>query len=322
VASRKILIVHDDGVGAAELEGRLVRLGYEVVGIVPSGADAPAAIARTAPELLLIEPRPEGEATVPATLRYAEALPAVFIIAESEEARFEAAGPSERHEWVVKPFSDRELRATVELALCRPSVARAVRAVEDRFFAGSIDLFCHLDFNGYFKRLNPSWERTLGFTTEELMSKPSIEFVHADDRERTLAQNGAVRGGGQALAFENRYMCKDGTFRWFRWNATPDSDEKVIYSVARDITASKQAKAERDRLVTQLQEALAEVRILREILPICSYCRKIRDEESCWHTMENYISHHTRTRFSHGICPTCMETEVEPQLRAMGGDSS
>jgi hypothetical protein len=85
--------------------------------------------------------------------------------------------------------------------------------------------------------------------------------------------------------------------------------------VARDITESKQAEEERERLVTELQAALAEVKSLRSILPICSYCRKIRDDENYWHTVENYLSLHTGTLFSHGICPTCMEAQgVTPAL--------
>jgi PAS domain S-box-containing protein len=182
--------------------------------------------------------------------------------------------------------------------------------LDERFFTTSIDMLCFLDFRGYFKRLNPAWERTLGFTREELMSRPFIEFVHPDDRERTLKQNASVREGGQALHFENRYMCKDGTYRWFLWNAAPDSAEQVIYSVARDITARKQAEEEREKLVKELQAALAEVNTLRAILPICSYCRKIRDDENYWHTVEDYISHHTSTQFTHGICPSCLVKQM------------
>jgi PAS domain S-box-containing protein len=188
------------------------------------------------------------------------------------------------------------------------------RDLEDRFFDVAIDMLCLLDFDGYFKKLNPAWERTLGFTREELMSKPFFEFVHPDDRERTLNQNREVRGGGKALSFENRYLCKDGSYRWLRWNAAPSPSERVIYSVARDVTESKNADEERERLVRELQTALAEVKTLQGILPICSYCRKIRDDENYWHTVENYISRHTMSRFSHGICPSCMTNEVEPQL--------
>ena len=191
-------------------------------------------------------------------------------------------------------------------------------ALPDRFFAISIDLLCFLDFNGYFKRLNPAWERALGFTIEELTSRPSIEFVHPQDRERTLDQNRRVRAGGQALGFENRYLCKDGSYRWLLWNAAPDSNERVIYSVARDITERKRAEEERDLLVAQLQSALAEVRSLQEILPICSYCKRIRDDTHYWQHVESYISQHTNTRFSHSICPTCYVKEVQPQLDALG----
>jgi len=195
---------------------------------------------------------------------------------------------------------------------------RTEQELEERFFAVSIDLLCYLDFNGYFKRLNPAWERTLGFTIEELMSRPFIEFVHPDDRERTLDKNRSVRTGDPALGFENRYLCKDGTYRWLLWNAAPDTDENVIYSVARDVTERKRAEEERERLVTQLQAALAEVRSLQEILPICSYCKRIRDDAHYWQHVEAYISQHTNTRFSHSICPTCYVTEVQPQLDALG----
>lgn len=203
-----------------------------------------------------------------------------------------------------------------ELIHLSPSEREAVSIaaqMEQRFFDVSIDMLCLLDFNGYFKRLNPAWERTLGFTRAELMSRPFIEFVHPDDRERTLKQNAEVRGGGQALGFENRYRCKDGSYRWFLWNATPGLDERTIYSVARDITARKTAEEERERLVRELQAALAEVRTLQEILPICSYCRKVRDDENYWHSVESYIARHTKTRFSHSICPSCY-AELAPQF--------
>jgi PAS domain S-box-containing protein len=222
----------------------------------------------------------------------------------------------------VAPRQIQELTALgYDIAGIAPSETKAIdMAVDigDRFFEVSIDMLCFLDFNGYFKRLNPAWERTLGFTREELMSRPFIEFVHPDDRERTLRQNAAVRAGGKALGFENRYLCRDGSYRWFRWNAAPDSGNKVIYSVARDITDAKRAEAEREQLVSDLQRALNEVESLQEILPICSYCRKIRDDKNYWQTVESYLLKHTGSRFSHSICPSCMNSVVEPELKRTG----
>lgn len=175
----------------------------------------------------------------------------------------------------------------------------------EAYFAMATDLFCFLAYDGHFRHLNPAWERTLGFTTEELMARPFIEFVHPDDRERTLQQNGTVRSGERASNFENRYLTRDGGFRWLLWNSTPDPDRGVIYGLARDITARKAAEEERGRLVERLQASLAEVKELQAIIPICTYCRRIRDDEDFWHTVEGYFARHSSTRFSHGICPEC-----------------
>jgi len=191
---------------------------------------------------------------------------------------------------------------------------KSLGELEERFFDLAIDMLCVLDFNGHFKRLNPTWETTLGFTREELMSRPFIEFVHPDDRDRTLQQNRQVRGGGQARSFENRYVCKDGSYRWLVWNAAPDSSRNVIYSVARDITERKRAEEERETLLQKLQTALAEVRILRGILPICSYCKRIRDDENYWQSVDAYLSEHINAEFSHSICPNCYRSVVEPEL--------
>ena len=192
--------------------------------------------------------------------------------------------------------------------------------LESRVFTLSIDMLCIAHFSGYFKRLNPAWEKTLGFSGEELQSKPMFEFVHPEDRERTLDQNRRVRSGGQALVFENRYRCKDGSYRWLLWNSTADVEHEVIYAVARDITERKQAEYEREQLLRELQAVLSEVKELQKILPICMYCKRIRNDQNDWQTVEAYISHHTSSRFSHGICPTCYENVIESPLGDTKGE--
>lgn len=185
----------------------------------------------------------------------------------------------------------------------------------ERFFTLSIDMLCFAGFDGYFRRLNSAWERALGYTRDELMAMPMWAFVHPDDVARSREQNRIVREGGEARLFENRYRHKDGTYRWFRWNAKADLDRQLIYAVARDVTEEKAAHAEREGLLADLQQALSEVRTLQRILPICSYCQKIRDDENYWHSVEAYLAAHTSASFSHGICPNCFATEVEPHLR-------
>jgi PAS domain S-box-containing protein len=112
-----------------------------------------------------------------------------------------------------------------------------------RFFALSRDLFCTIGFDGYFKDLNPAWENTLGYTRPELLAVPFIEFIHPDDQQTTTAEAEKISGGNSLIAFENRYRCKDGTYRTFLWSATPDIGNQLMYGAARDVTEAKQAEA-------------------------------------------------------------------------------
>ena len=113
----------------------------------------------------------------------------------------------------------------------------------NRFFTLSLDMFCVAGFDGYFKRLNPAWETTLGYTTEELLSRPYLEFIHPDDRDSTAeAARQQVEEGKIILEFENRYLSKDGNYRWLSWRSLPAPDMKLIYATARDVTERKQAE--------------------------------------------------------------------------------
>src|SRR6202171_4855031 len=118
---------------------------------------------------------------------------------------------------------------------------RGRRRIE-RLFGLSVDMLLVAGFDGYFKQLNSSWARTLGWSERELRERPYLEFIHPDDRPATAneAQNNAA--GTTTLHFENRYRHKDGTYRWLAWTAVPVPKERLIYAVARDITVEKAAE--------------------------------------------------------------------------------
>ena len=109
----------------------------------------------------------------------------------------------------------------------------------DQLFTLSLDMLCIAGFDGYFKRINPAWEGTLGIPKEDLLSRPYIDFVHPDDREATLNEARKMDQGELTISFENRYRSADGTYLWLLWNATPNKSLKLIFAVARDITQRK-----------------------------------------------------------------------------------
>ena len=115
-------------------------------------------------------------------------------------------------------------------------------ADHSRFFDLSPDMLCIAGFDGYFKELNPAWESTLGFTCAELKARPFIEFVHPDDRARTLVEAQQLTAGGKTIYFQNRYICKDSSIKWLLWNASAVAKEQLIYAVARDITIQEQTE--------------------------------------------------------------------------------
>ena len=111
----------------------------------------------------------------------------------------------------------------------------------DRFFTLSLDLVCIAGFDGYFRRVNPAWQRQLRYTKEELLSQPYMEFVHPDDRQATLSVVTMLGEGREVLHFENRYRHKDGTLHWLLWACTPLPAQRIFYAAARDITERKAA---------------------------------------------------------------------------------
>jgi PAS domain S-box-containing protein len=133
-----------------------------------------------------------------------------------------------------------------------------VEMERDSFFELSVDLFAIASADGYFRRLNPAFHKTLGYLADELSSKPFLEFVHPDDVESTRKEFSTILEGTISYDFENRYRCKDGSYRWLAWSSYPQNGK--VYAVAKDITERKtteqalRASEERYRLLFENTE--------------------------------------------------------------------
>jgi PAS domain S-box-containing protein len=137
--------------------------------------------------------------------------------------------------------------------------------LEDQFFKMSVDLLCIAGPDGHFKRLNPAWEKTLGFSLEELMARPAIELVHPDDRAYTQQElRSKLQAGFDVVHFENRYLCKDGSIRWISWACSAvRAGDHFVYAIGRDVTEHRNAeeqlrnkKAELEAVFTALPDLL------------------------------------------------------------------
>ncbi|WP_437737089.1 PAS domain S-box protein [Sorangium sp. So ce1335] len=191
--------------------------------------------------------------------------------ADGLKQKIEAAnrGEPQRFRWLYRRPGGGFVQADTQLArLALPDgagpVLRAVVREEDneqrRLYALAIDMLGIATLDGRFKELSPSWERALGFSRQELMARPYVDFIHPEDKARTLSETDTFSTGAQTLTYENRFLCKDGSYRWLEWNAMLALDEGLVYFVARDVTRRKSAEL-------ALRESEAKLRALYEGIP-------------------------------------------------------
>ena len=155
---------------------------------------------------------------------------ALFIFAHPQRGFF-----AQRHLRLARRFAPLASQALAYSDLQRTVLER------DRFFALAIDMMCIGGGEGNFKQLNPQWQRVLGFSTEELKSRPIIRFVHPDDRQMIQDHLAALSRTSDTVTFEARFLHRDGSYRSLELKSSGFAEEGLCYSVARDITEHKRA---------------------------------------------------------------------------------
>jgi PAS domain S-box-containing protein len=236
---------------APNLVGEVLRPGYVVVFLSDVTLRAAAG---NAPGLRLVAGGTPGHADVRTT--FTEAGRRFTVVVPQGQVR----GPAAVLPWLI--LAAGLVLAGLALALGSNAARRAAAQEElDRLFALTPDLVTIADFEGRFTRVSPAVKQILGYTEEEFLTRPYVEFVHPDDRERTASEAAAISDGKTSLSFENRYRTKDGRYRTLEWTARPVVDQGVMYAVGRDVTERRRAEREVERLAEE-QAALRRVTTL------------------------------------------------------------
>jgi PAS domain S-box-containing protein len=237
----------------------------------------------------------------------------MFTGTGSEEVAVEAM-KSGLDDYVLKsPKHYSRLPAAAKMALKMAHQRHELREAESRytslFSTVPVGLY-RTDPSGNLLDANPALAEMLGYDNPaDLISVNASDlFVHSEDhvlRQNLLSQNGLVYN------FEAQLRRRDGTACWVQDNATMVCDERGHQTFCEgsleDITDRKKAELEREELITELQEALAQVKTLSGLLPICAACKKIRDDNGYWNQIEVFIQEHSDAEFTHSFCPDCMK---------------
>jgi PAS domain S-box-containing protein len=319
--SQKILVVEDEAIVASNISKTLRRMGYTVPRPVGSGEEAIQQAAAALPDLVLMDIHLDGlvdgiEAAAQIRTRFG--IPVIYLTAYADDATLMKARETQPAGYLVKPFKTEDLRSTIEMALYKHEMERRLKESEERYRMVS-ELVS--DF-AYSARVQPDgqivleWataalERFAGLAAEELLPHGRWrDHIYPDDLS-TMLDHVQTCLAGQANVAEFRLVARNGQVRWMREYLCPVWDETQgrtvrLYGAVQDVTERRQAEEEQKRLILELKQALANVKTLRGLLPICASCKKIRDDKGYWTQVEVYLREHSEAVFSHGICPDCM----------------
>jgi len=225
---------------------------------------------------------------------------------------------------LIAPQHSQAALTSAEVAVCARSDSngRAALALESAGLA-----WWDQDFRSGKVTRSESWARMLGYDPHEIAAMVDAwkELVHPDDLPLTIEQAHLHElGKTDEFEVEHRMLAKDGSWRWIlNWGRITERDEhgRPLRAIGThlDITERKLAELEKDRRITELQEALS-LHGEHQVIPICSCCKSIRNEVGSWQNIESYFRENRKTEFTHGLCPVCVD-RLYPELAGTRDDA-
>ena len=200
----------------------------------------------------------------------------------------------------------------------RNKMEEAIRESEElyRLLAENSTDLITLFKNNRIVYVSPAIETILGYSPDEFLKIDHTDLFHPDDKEELVESINTriATRDTSPITYQYRQKHKKGHYVWLETtvkNKRIEDSYTISVLNTRDITERKQLESEKDALIAELEQALARVKKLEGILPICSFCKKIRDDQDHWQPIEQYIDERSDARFSHGICPDCYEEHCQ-----------
>jgi PAS domain S-box-containing protein len=318
----RVFVVEDESIVARDIQVCLEGMGYEVAGTAASGKDALKGVAEARPGVVLMDIMLQGSMDGIETaelIRSSYNIPVIFLTAYDDDTILGRAKLTGPFGYIIKPFEDKDLRLAIEVAGYKHQMEEELRLSREQYrsileTAGAIPW--EMDTGaGRFRYIGPQTDSILGYGPGELSDfMEFLSHVPEDNKEevrRFYLTPGKERAGTQ---IEYPFISQAGEEIWLKdTGSIYVPDDNILRGFMLDITWRKFAEEEMERYINDLQEALEKIRTLQGMLPICAWCKKIRDDKGYWQQVEVYIEDHSKAAFTHSMCPEC-KSRMEGEL--------
>jgi diguanylate cyclase (GGDEF)-like protein/PAS domain S-box-containing protein len=255
----KILIAEDEVIIAMDIQMRLESAGYSVVAIVTTGEEAVSQALENCPHLALMDIGLKGKLdgiAAAGEIRKQLDIPVVYLTSYSNKTVLERAKLTEAYAYLLKPFEERTLLSTIEVALYKHKIDREVKEREEQFRAiveRSFDTIVNIDLDGKITYISPAVERISGFRPDEMVGESIFSYI-VDAEVNSVARLFARNIQGETVgAIENRLLCKNGSYIYIESNSLPivkDGEIIGIQAIFRDISERKKIELDLQHMAT------------------------------------------------------------------------
>jgi len=214
--------------------------------------------------------------------------------------------------------TNNRLRIEIDVRRTAEKASRQLAVIVE----GSDDAITSHTLSGIFTSWNKAAETIYGYTASETIGQPISIHIPPEQLHEIPELLERIASGERIVHHETVRRRKNSDYINVSLTISPIRDDSGSIigasTIARDITERERVRKEREELITELREALANVRTLKGLLPICAWCKKIRDDRGYWQQIEAFIREHSEAHFSHGICPACAQKVREEAQRSLG----